>query len=253
MNNGLLDSLTLMFRDFAQKQVPDRDKARELIRLAQAGDVQARNEMIERNMRLVIMVAKQKRRCGVDWEDLIQEGVFGLENAVANFDLGMGTEFSTYAAVAINRCIERYLLVNRSLIKIPHGYRRHFRTDSQMVRYLQVLLRGIKSIDATSVAGRHAQRSTKLADTLPDRTQRSVEVWLDRKAAYAALHDKLDRLDARNQRILWCRACGMSLVTLAATEGLTKERIRQLEARGLNELAQLYGKEKAACSLAQVP
>ena len=71
------------------------------------GDKNARNIIIEKNLRLVIMIAKKYINRGVEFQDLIQEGNLGLITAVDKFDVSLGTKFSTYAFWWINQAIGR--------------------------------------------------------------------------------------------------------------------------------------------------
>lgn len=249
-----LDGVALMLRAFARVEVPSKEEAYELIQRAQAGDVQCRNEMIERSMRLVVSIAVRYRGRGVDFEDLIQQAVFGLERAIKKFDLTRGLQFSTYATPWIKQVLGRYINKQRFLIWVPHLQQRAFRQMSQdhtMYYWLSVALKGFKSLDAPMPAGRRSRKVCR-GETVPDRKQRSMDAWLDSKAVHAKLHDKLDRLDVRSQRILWLRACGMSLEAVASQEGVTRERIRQLQDVAMVKLAQEYGKMKPEKNLSNV-
>lgn len=249
-----LDGLSLMLRAFARANVPSKEEAYELVRRAQAGDTQARNEMIERNMRLVVMIAKRKQGQGAELEDLIQEGVFGLKRAIEKFDLDRGLEFATYASRWVAQVIGRYVSKHRLLIWVPSPYQYEYRRmprESRAAYYLSKLLEGVKSLDMPQDHGRD-RNPRYLKDEIPDRNQESMAVWLDGKAAQAELHNKLDRLDDRSRRILWARACGQSLQGVAAQEGLTRERIRQLQNAAMDKLAQEYGKMKPEKNLSKV-
>ncbi len=85
----------------------------------QEGDDRARRELIERNLRLVVSVAKKYRGLGLPFEDLIQEGNVGLMKAVKKFDPDRGYRFSTYATWWIRQAIGRAVADKRRIIRVP--------------------------------------------------------------------------------------------------------------------------------------
>lgn len=92
----------------------------ELIKKAQAGDDEARNVLVESNLRLVISVAKRYRNVsGITFEDLIQEGNLGLFRAIEKFDMSSGNRFSTYATWWIRQNVTRYISNHGRTVRIP--------------------------------------------------------------------------------------------------------------------------------------
>src|SRR3954453_20034632 len=92
---------------------------RNLSRRAREGDEEARQHLIERNLRLVISIAKKYRGRGVPFEDLIQEGNAGLIKAVERFDPSLGNRFSTYATWWIRQAVTRAIADHARTVRLP--------------------------------------------------------------------------------------------------------------------------------------
>ena len=90
-----------------------------LSRQSRAGDQRARKKLVERNLRLVVSVAKKYRGMGLPFEDLIQEGNLGLVGAVEKFDPERSFRFSTYATWSIAQAVGRALADKGRMIRIP--------------------------------------------------------------------------------------------------------------------------------------
>src|SRR5215217_4561608 len=90
-----------------------------LSRRAKAGDRRARNVLIEKNLKLVVSVAKKYRGCGLLFEDLIQEGNVGLIKAVDKFDPDRGYRFSTYATWWIRQAVQQAVVNKGRTIRVP--------------------------------------------------------------------------------------------------------------------------------------
>ena len=101
------------------EQSLSEDKFRELLNRAKNGDEAARNELVEHNMGLVAHLAKKYTNRGVSKNDLIQEGVFGLINAIKTFDLSFNTKFSTHAGYPIEGAMKSAIANQARLVRIP--------------------------------------------------------------------------------------------------------------------------------------
>ena len=118
MNNS---QLKRYFQDLTDEDhdVLSYEEEQELAKRMQEGDQEARKELIEHNLRLVVSIAKKYRNSGLDFEDLIQEGNTGLLKAVDRFDPEKGYKLSTYATWWIRQAILKALESNTRTVRLP--------------------------------------------------------------------------------------------------------------------------------------
>src|SRR4051812_44087265 len=113
------DSLQIFLRDISQRRLLTASEEVELAKRIERGDQDAKNRMIEANLRLVVANAKRYRGLGLPFLDLIQEGILGLIRAVEKFDYRRGFKFSTYATWWIRQAMQRGLQHHSRTIRIP--------------------------------------------------------------------------------------------------------------------------------------
>jgi RNA polymerase primary sigma factor len=239
-------------------------------RIAQ-GDEQARQELVEHNLRFVVQVALKYQGHGLPLADLINEGNLGLLHAARKFDPTRGTRFITYAVWWIRQAIMHALAAGGGVVRLPvkqaeilAKLRREFEaiqrakgTDPTLDELAQALemspadvadlLRAYRaplSLDAPlTEEGDLARLDVLAAEHLP-----SSEVAYVSAAMSQEVHDLLTRLDPRQAAILRARfgfdGEPQSFAEIGRTLGLSRERVRQLEAQARHRLYAL-AKDKA--------
>jgi RNA polymerase primary sigma factor len=100
-------------------EILPHERVVELFKRVESGDKTATNELVKRNLKLVVAVARAYRDKGVDWEDLLQEGNMGLIHAIEKFEWKRGHRFSTYATWWIRQRISHFLSTQRHSIRVP--------------------------------------------------------------------------------------------------------------------------------------
>jgi len=264
-----LDAVSLYFR--AIKDFPElsREAFNTLWRRANKGDKAAKKELVERNLRLVIPIAKKYYRPGLDFLDIIEEGNLGLMHAIDKFVPKKGFRFSTYGAYWIEQSIRRAIDEQSKTIRIPphawealrrwlrewdslHGQLGRDPTLTEMAARLKLSSRQVKGIlDAAEAARGIGSLEAPLDDdenlTVKDVISDDELYAPDRLISLFKLHDELDvalsQLPLRERQILELRF-GLSgenqtLEEVGKKLRVSRERIRQLEKRGLERLRRL--------------
>jgi RNA polymerase primary sigma factor len=117
--DGSLDSLDLFFRQARTHKLLTAEEEIELSKRIERGDLEAKNRMINSNLRLVVSQARRYQGHGLPLEDLVQEGMLGLIRAVEKFDWRKGFKFSTYGTLWIRQAIQRGLQNSGRTIRLP--------------------------------------------------------------------------------------------------------------------------------------
>jgi RNA polymerase nonessential primary-like sigma factor len=270
------DTLTLYLRDVRRTTLFSAEEEFETARRARGGDFGARQSMIEHNLRLVVSIAKAYLGRGVPLSDLIEEGNLGLMHAIGKFEPERGFRFSTYATWWIRQAVERAVMNQGRVIRLP----------VHVVRELQQVLRarrtlendpafaaqrngdgngeGVRVEDVAALLGRDVQEVAQLLAMAE--TPRSLDAVVDRSDDEHTLGDfmadelaldptgvthehEVERLLAgwiqtlshREKEVLEGRF-GLherepeTLEVLSDRLGLTRERVRQIQNEALGKL-----------------
>ncbi|MBQ3318526.1 RNA polymerase sigma factor RpoD [Candidatus Saccharibacteria bacterium] len=261
------DSVRLYLREIGKIPLLEPDEEVELAKKAAAGDKKAKDKLAESNMRLVVSIAKRYGGRGLDFLDLIQEGNTGLLRAVEKFDSDKGFKFSTYATWWIRQAITRAIADQARTIRIPvhmvetinkvirmsrkltqeldreptnDELAEALDMDPEKVDYVMKIKQDIASLDAT-VGKEGDDEDSVLGDFVEDEERESPEDAAANRILKEQLATIIATLPDREQKIVKMRF-GIggerphTLEEVGEEFSVTRERIRQIEAKALSRL-----------------
>ncbi|MDI3316298.1 MAG: sigma-70 family RNA polymerase sigma factor [Bacillota bacterium] len=265
---GTQDAVRLYLDEIGRQPLLDEQEERELAQRAEQGDREARQRLVESNLRLVVSVARHYMGRGLPLADLIQEGNLGLLHAVEKFDWRRGYRFSTYATWWIREAMIRAVENQGRAIRIPAGeagrlrkaeqqfaaregrdptpeeLANEARTGVERVKAIQLAVREPVSLD-TPVGDRGDER---LGDLVSDP---EVGPTLDELAVHRQLSADVRQLmrvlSPREQQVLVYRfgldgGEARTLERVAEQMGVSRCRVHQLEQRALRKLRRAAGR-----------
>jgi RNA polymerase primary sigma factor len=259
------DSVRLYLREIGKIPLLSAEEELALAQRVVAGDKDAKDKMAEANMRLVVSIAKRYVGRGLDLLDLIQEGNTGLLRAVEKFDPDKGFKFSTYATWWIRQAITRAIADQARTIRIPvhmvETINKLLRTQRRLtqelnrepsneeiakameievdkVEHIMKIKQDISSLDASI---RDDEEDSVLADFIEDEDTVSPEESATGQLLKEQVKDMLGALTEREQKILKLRfgledGKSHTLEEVGQEFSVTRERIRQIEAKALAKL-----------------
>jgi RNA polymerase primary sigma factor len=261
------DSVRLYLREIGKIPLLNSEEELALAQKVVAGDKRAKDKMAEANMRLVVSIAKRYSGRGLDFLDLIQEGNTGLLRAVEKFDPDKGFKFSTYATWWIRQAITRAIADQARTIRIPvhmvETINKLLRTQRRMtqelnrepsieelakelemepekVEYVIKIKQDITSLDAG--VGRDGEdEDSVLGDFIEDEDGATPEESATNQLLKEQVQSVLSTLSDREQKIIKMRfglenGKSHTLEEVGQEFAVTRERIRQIEAKALAKL-----------------
>jgi len=261
------ENLRVYLKEIGRIALLTREQEVELARRVRAGDAAAKARLTEANLRLVVQVARRYLNRGLPLPDLIEEGNIGLLRAVEKFDGERGTRFSTYATWWIRQAIVRALANQARTIRLPvHVGLLLQRYNREQQRLTQELERAPTMEEIAAAMGTTVDQLEELEEIRQQPVSLEtpigeggrvgdlvVDPSADPLAAVVSLFreraDLVSVLDdlAANERTVLRRRFGLEgdppekLEAIGQRLGLTRERIRQIEAAGLRKLRALLG------------
>ena len=273
LNNGQYlddisdDSVRLHLREIGKIPLLSADEELELAQRVVQGDKKAKDKMAEANMRLVVSIAKRYSGRGLDFLDLIQEGHTGLLRAVEKFDPDRGFKFSTYATWWIRQAITRAIADQARTIRIPvhmvETINKLLRTQRRMtqelnreptidelakelemepekIEYVIKIKQDISSLDA-GIGRDGEEEDSVLGDFIEDDESATPEESASNQLLKEQVQEVLSSLSDREQKIIRMRfgldnGKSHTLEEVGQEFAVTRERIRQIEAKALAKL-----------------
>ncbi len=263
-SSAAVDAIKLYLKDVQKSRLLTAEDERDLAHRIAAGDAAARERMIESNLRLVVKIAKRYMNRGLPFLDLIEEGNMGLIKAVEKFKVSKGCRFSTYATWWIRQSIERALVNQSRTIRLPV----HVSDDiNKLIKVSRELMQQLKRepedeelAEAAGVSLGHVRKMMvlvrktysiehplgeyedyNLLDTIEDESASDPVARLEEQDRFSHIVGLMAELTDAEREILALRF-GLddrepqTLDTIGRAFGVTRERIRQIEAKSLESL-----------------
>jgi RNA polymerase primary sigma factor len=264
---GTTDALQLFLKDIGKVRLLTAQEEVGLAKRIERGDLDAKQKLLESNLRLVVSIAKRYRNQGLPFLDLIQEGTLGLVRASEKFDYRRGFKFSTYATWWIRQAVARALADKARTIRIPvhivETLNRIGRAERKLVTEFGraptveeiAEVSGIEPEQVESIK-RSAQAPISLEKPVGDEEQSEFGQFIADEQAESpyeravelltkeALRRALENLSYRERRVLELRY-GLdgeqprTLDEVGRTFNVTRERVRQIETHSLQKLQHL--------------
>ncbi|MCX5681473.1 MAG: RNA polymerase sigma factor RpoD/SigA [Candidatus Omnitrophica bacterium] len=267
-----MDPIRAYFKDVRKIPLLTAHEEVQLAQRIKKGDVKAREHMIRANLRFVISIAKRYMSLGIPLGDLIEDGNIGLMRAVDKFDPRKGFRFSTYAAWWIKQSISRAIVDQGKLIRIPvymneelakykkvveklthklkrkprvPGIAKKMQVSVDKVRDLRQCVTKMSSLDAPIGEDGEGQFIDLVEDTTIEAPHEGLETFLNKERTT----DFLGMMTLRERDVLEMRygiidGEKRTLAEIAKKIGVSRERVRQVEAGALKKLRKIFKRQE---------
>jgi RNA polymerase primary sigma factor len=266
--------LTRYFTEIREFPLLTREEEQKLAKQVRSGDRQALEEMVQSNLSFVVKVASEYRNLGLPFEDLLNEGNIGLIEAAHRYDPAKGTKFITYAIWWIRKAILKALSEHSNLVRVPNyqmkkvkevqdtektlrrklGRKPHRqeicdKLDQSIKKVDEVLQFNMKSISLDDKIGR--DKDTPIADYLVDRKKISPEDDIIKRESSSLVRSALAVLTDQERLVIRHRfglggGSVMTLKEIGEKMGISRERVRQIEAQAKLRLRKAFRRPLSA-------
>lgn len=262
------ENIAIYLKEIRKVPLLTAESERELAYKVQADDKAAKDLMISSNLRLVVKIAKKYLNRGLPFLDLIEEGNMGLIKAVEKFDPARGYRFSTYGTWWIRQCIERAIVNQSRVVRLPvhisdeinkmlkitreltlrynrdpdvSEIAKEMDTTTHNIAKLSILIKKAASLDNSLEQDSSSDFNYNLQDILEDTSTNPPGHDLDMKDRRMEIGRWLETLNETEQSIIKMRFGldkddGMTLENIGKLFGVTRERIRQIEKAAIDKL-----------------
>ena len=265
LSSNVQSPLETYLREINETPLLNAAEEKELAYRIAEGDMQARDQMVRANLRLVVNIARGYSTKGLPLQDLIEEGNLGLLRAVEGFDPDMNTRFSTYASYWIKQSIKRALVNSSKTIRIPaymvellsKWRKATAKLQDEMNRVptadevakeldlpkkkLRIVKKAIELYNSTPQSS-DDEDGWSMGDLIPDERVKGPDNDLIEGDSLKHVYEMLEHMDERESSIIRLRF-GLdgdepkTLKEIGVLLGLTRERVRQIENDALNRMA----------------
>jgi RNA polymerase primary sigma factor len=260
-----MNALSTYFKDIGNFDIIDSDEQTKLVLLAQKGDKEAQDKLINSNLKFVVTIARQYLGQGMPLEDLISEGNLGIIKAIEYYNTNHDTKFLTYASWWIRQSILSALTEQNRQVRLPAnriGIIQQY--NKAVIQMEQELNRSVSDNEVISELGLDAsdvvrqfsvsynvelEEGTTLLDLLPNPESESPDAGLIRESQTQEIRRALKMIPERECMILklyygFDEPRSYTLEEIGVKLSLTRERIRQLRNKAIKDLRRLNRRKK---------
>lgn len=267
-----LEPMAIYMREISRYDLLSPEEEVSLSRRIAAGDEDARQKMIQTNLRLVVKIARRYMHRGLALGDLIEEGNIGLMRAVEKFDASYGCRFSTYATWWVRQSVERAIMNQARTIRLPVHIAKEYNavmncanklraelgrepTELEVAESLRISLERVQSLLRSSLTTEsvddilHDEGDFTLYDITADENAISPSQHLEQTRRDEMLKVWMQRLTPKEREVVRLRYGldspddAWTLEAIGEHMGVTRERIRQIQVAALHKLRRMVDSE----------